>query len=436
MRYTMGNLLDKAREEINEADRAIAAAFEHRMTAVRSVAQYKRKTGKPIFDPAREAQVIERGTALISDEELRPYYAALLADMMRVSREYQHRALAVSDTIRVGTASGGYDIILRRGALREVGSLLKLDRKVMIVTDDGVPAEYTRAVAEASRTPTVLCLPQGEDSKRIPVWQSVLSKMLESGFTRSDCVVAVGGGVVGDLSGFAASAYMRGIDFYNIPTTLLSQIDSGIGGKTGVDMDGVKNCVGAFWQPRCVIIDPNVLSTLDPRQLRCGLAEAVKMAACFDSELLDEIVLNGGEDIDRIIHDSLMIKRSVVEQDERESGLRRALNFGHTLGHGIEAASGGALLHGECVALGMLPMSAGTAKEKIISALHAVGLDTMLSITPKLRGEILDAVSHDKKSASGGIRIITVDEPGRYGESIETAERLGERLDRTFAVQT
>ena len=180
----MENLLDKAREEINEADRAIAAAFERRMTAVRSVAQYKRKTGKPIFDPAREAQVIERGTALISDEELRPYYAALLADMMRVSREYQHRALAVSDTIRVGTASGGYDIILRRGALREVGSLLKLDRKVMIVTDDGVPAEYTRAVAEASRTPTVLCLPHGEDSKRIPVWQSVLSKMLESGFTR------------------------------------------------------------------------------------------------------------------------------------------------------------------------------------------------------------------------------------------------------------
>lgn len=157
----MENLLDKAREEINEADRAIAAAFERRMTAVRSVAQYKRKTGKPILDPAREAQVIERGTALISDEELRPYYAALLADMMRVSREYQHRALAVSDTIRVGTASGGYDIILRRGALREVGSLLKLDRKVMIVTDDGVPAEYTRAVAEASRTPTVLCLPQG-----------------------------------------------------------------------------------------------------------------------------------------------------------------------------------------------------------------------------------------------------------------------------------
>ena len=150
-----------------------------------------------------------------------------------------------------------------------------------------------------------------------------------------------------------------------------------MGGKTGVDMDGVKNCVGAFWQPRCVIIDPNVLSTLDPRQLRCGLAEAVKMAACFDSELLDEIVLNGGKDIDRIIHDSLMIKRSVVEQDERESGLsRRALNFGHTLGHGIEAASGGALLHGECVALGMLPMSAGTAKEKIMSAPRAAsGLD-------------------------------------------------------------
>ena len=432
MRYTMEDLLDKAREEINEADRAIAAAFERRMAAVRSVAQYKRETGKPIFDPAREAQVIERGTAIIGDETLRQYYAALLADMMALSREYQHRALAGDDTIRVNAASGGYDIILRRGALREVGSLLSLDRRVMIVTDDGVPAEYARTAAEASRCPTVLCLPQGEESKQVCTWQRVLSKMLEGGFTRGDCVVAVGGGVVGDLAGFAASAYMRGIDFYNIPTTLLSQIDSGIGGKTAVDMDGVKNCVGAFWQPKRVIIDPDVLSTLDPRQLRCGLAEAIKMAACFDSALLDDIIAHGSGHIDRIIHDSLMIKRSVVEQDERESGLRRALNFGHTLGHGIEAASCGALLHGECVALGMLPMCSGSAKEKIISALRAVGLDTSINITPELRCAILDAVSHDKKSAAGGIRIITVSEAGRYGESVETAEQLGERLDRTF----
>ena len=338
--------------------------------------------------------------------------------------------------VPVKTDTWNYDIVLEPGAIKKAGELLNLNRRVLVVTDSGVPAQYAETVAAQCSEAVIVTIPQGEQSKCFDEFRHLLSEMLDKSFTRGDCVVAVGGGVVGDLSGFAASAYMRGIDFYNIPTTLLSQIDSGIGGKTGVDMDGVKNCVGAFWQPKRVIIDPNVLSTLDPRQLRCGLAEAVKMAACFDSELLDEIVLNGGEDIDRIIHDSLMIKRSVVEQDERESGLRRALNFGHTLGHGIEAASGGALLHGECVALGMLPMSAGTAKEKIISALHAVGLDTMFSITPKLRGEILDAVSHDKKSASGGIRIITVDEPGRYGESIETAEQLGERLNRTFAVQT
>ena len=338
--------------------------------------------------------------------------------------------------VPVKTDTWNYDIVLEPGAIKKAGELLNLNRRVLVVTDSGVPAQYAETVAAQCGEAAIVTIPQGEQSKCFDELRHLLSEMLDKSFTRVDCVVAVGGGVVGDLSGFAASAYMRGIDFYNIPTTLLSQIDSGIGGKTGVDMDGVKNCVGAFWQPRCVIIDPNVLSTLDPRQLRCGLAEAVKMAACFDSELLDDIIVHGSGHIDRIIHDSLMIKRSVVEQDERESGLRRALNFGHTLGHGIEAASGGALLHGECVALGMLPMSAGTAKEKIISALHAVGLDTMLSITPKLRGEILDAVSHDKKSASGGIRIITVDEPGRYGESIETAEQLGERLDRTFAVQT
>lgn len=428
----MKDMLDRAREEINEADRAIASAFRRRMNAVRRVAEYKRETGRPIFDPEREARVIELGTAQISDGELRPYYAALLEDMMRISREYQHSALSSPDTVRVKTAAGGYDIILRRGALSEAGQLLELDRRVMIVTDSGVPAEYARAIAEAALNPTVITVPQGEESKSIAVWQSVLSRMLSEGFTRGDCVVAVGGGVVGDLAGFASSVYMRGIDFYNVPTTLLSQIDSGIGGKTAVDMDGIKNCIGAFWQPRRVIIDPCVLSTLEPRQMRCGLAEAVKMAACFNAELLVEIKEHGDRDIDRIIRDSLMIKRAVVEQDERENGLRRALNFGHTIGHGIEAASGGRLLHGECVALGMLPMCSGEAREQISAALRSVGLQTELSVTPEMKNRILEAIVHDKKSSGRGIRIITVAEAGEFRESIETPAEIAGRIDRTF----
>ena len=143
-----------------------------------------------------------------------------------------------------------YDIVIERGALHKAKDLLNLDRKVLVVTDAGVPQEYAAAIASQSREGFVCTVPQGEDSKSIPQFSAILSKMLELGFSRKDAVVAVGGGVVGDLAGFAASAYMRGVDFYNIPTTVLSQVDSSIGGKTAVNLDGVKNIVGAFYQPK------------------------------------------------------------------------------------------------------------------------------------------------------------------------------------------
>ena len=175
--------------------------------------------------------------------------------------------------ISVKTSLGEYSIVLKRGALNQIGNLLNLNRKVLIVTDDGVPCEYAQKVANASKTPVVFTIPQGEQSKQMDSLTAILKSLVENNFTRSDCVVAVGGGVVGDVSGFAASIFMRGIDFYNIPTTVLSQVDSSIGGKTAIDFMGYKNLIGAFYPPKKVVIDPETLKTLPKRQISNGLAE-------------------------------------------------------------------------------------------------------------------------------------------------------------------
>ena len=185
-----------------------------------------------------------------------------------------------------------YGIVIERSALSRIGEIINLDRKVLVVTDSGVPRDYAAAVVSACKTPVLVTVEMGEGSKSIETYTRLLSLMLENGLTRGDAVVAVGGGVVGDLSGFVAASYMRGVDFYNVPTTLLSQVDSSVGGKTAVNLSGIKNCVGAFWQPKGVVIDPTVLKTLSPRQFNSGLAEVIKMAATLDKELF----VSGGSD--------------------------------------------------------------------------------------------------------------------------------------------
>lgn len=307
-------------------------------------------------------------------------------------------------------ADRGYDIAVESGVLLRAGELLNLDRRVLIVTDTGVPAEYARTVAEQCADPVVVTVPMGEGSKSLAMLERVLSRMLAERFTRTDCVVAVGGGVVGDLSGFAAACYMRGIDFYNLPTTLLAQVDSSIGGKTAVNLGGVKNCIGAFWQPRGVLVDPAALVTLPPRQLANGMAEAVKMSLTSDAGLFS-VFENGGEgDRETVIRRALEIKKRVVESDERESGLRRILNFGHTLGHGIEAAAGlHDLLHGECVALGMLPMCAPEVRERLLPVLERLGLPTTLPVSPD---RVLAAVCHDKKCDGIAVSYVYVPQVG------------------------
>ena len=312
--------------------------------------------------------------------------------------------------IHMNLKENSYDIVVERGVLSRVEQHLNLNRRVLVVTDSGVPEVYAKTIAQQCKEPVICTILQGEGSKSLEVFGTLLKKMLDNNFSRKDCVVAVGGGVVGDLSGFAASAYMRGIDFYNIPTTLLSQIDSSIGGKTAINFGDVKNVVGAFYQPKKVLIDPDVLGTLDKRQISNGLAEAVKMALTSDKELFDVFENNDvNENIDEIIVRSLNIKKSVVEQDERESGLRKILNFGHTIGHGIETSSN--LYHGESVALGMIPMCSEKIRPRVIDVLKKCNLYNIIDFD---WDNIEKAAFHDKKADGEFVSVTVVSKPGTF----------------------
>ena len=333
--------------------------------------------------------------------------------------------------VPVSLPLGSYDITIEKGVLKKAGSLLNLDRKVLIVTDSGVPAEYAKALAAQCKTPYIATVPMGEESKSLGIFEELCSAMLEHGFTRSDCVAAVGGGVCGDLAGFAAASYMRGIDFYNIPTTVLSQVDSSVGGKTAVNFGGVKNIIGAFYQPKAVLIDPDTLKTLPERHFSNGLAEAVKMSLTFDKELF-ELFENSDvrENIETVIERSIKAKAAVVEKDEKESGLRKVLNFGHTMGHAIESAEKlGGLYHGECVALGMIPMCCPEIRGRLKAVLKKLALPT------EYHGDIeklISAASHDKKFSGEKVTVITLPEIEDFRmEEWSTAE-LFERMEEFF----
>lgn len=315
--------------------------------------------------------------------------------------------------IPVKTSTSQYNIVLERGSLNRLNEHLFLQRRVLIVTDSGVPTAYSKTVAEQCEEPYIVTIPEGEASKCFENFKMLLSKMVEYGFTRSDAVVAVGGGVVGDLAGFVAASFMRGVDFYNIPTTVLSQVDSSVGGKVAIDFEGYKNIVGAFYPPKAVIIDSNTLETLPSRQISNGLSEAVKMSLTSDTNLFElfeneEIMPN----IDRIIEASLKIKRYVVETDEKEGGLRKILNFGHTLAHAIESENEMQnLYHGECVALGMLIMCSKDVRKRLIKVLEKLNLPTSIDYDTD---KIIEAMRHDKKMSGDEITVIYVPKVGSF----------------------
>lgn len=327
----------------------------------------------------------------------------------------------------------GYDIIVKRGCLSKAGQLANFNRQIMVVSDEGVPEKYVKEILAQCGSGEVFIIKQGEKGKSPEMWQALTNRMLDLHFGRNSAIVAVGGGVVGDLSGFTAATYMRGISYFQVPTTSLSQIDSSIGGKTAINMGGSKNMVGAFHQPELVIIDPDTLATLPARQYSNGLAEALKTALIGSSELFD---LMENEDIDenieKILYLCLRYKMGVVQRDETEQGERKILNFGHTIGHGIEAAgiaaaekgeikAEEALLHGECVALGMLPMIENRSLARRTKAImkklklplkHSFGSE-----------EIYKYMINDKKRNDDEYTVVRVKKPGQgYLENISAEE--------------
>lgn len=335
--------------------------------------------------------------------------------------------------LNVALGDNSYDIVIERRLLNKVGKYIDLKRKVLVITDRGVPIEYANAVCNAADYPVRVTVEPGEGSKSFENFESLLKIMLDNGFTRTDCVVAVGGGVVGDLAGFVASAYMRGVDFYNIPTTLLSQVDSSIGGKTAINFYGVKNVVGAFYQPKKVLIDPDTLKTLPERQIANGFAEIIKMAVTFDEELFETLEkedIYSDKNLEDIIARALEIKKYVVENDEKEKGLRKVLNFGHTIGHGIEYQQDlSGLYHGECVAIGMIPMCAPSIQARVRAAIGKAGLPVIWKYDVE---KIYSAVLHDKKMDGNKISLIMCDKIGTYRVNKIPVKEFHEMLKSTY----
>ena len=317
--------------------------------------------------------------------------------------------------LTVRTKQRTYSVFIGRGYISRIAELAGILNNAFIVTDSGVPACWIEKVTLQYPKAPVFMMQQGESNKNLDTYTDLLRSMISSGLNRNDTVIAVGGGVVGDLAGFAAATYMRGIRFVNIPTTMLAQIDSSIGGKTAVDMDNYKNIVGAFWQPHCVIIDPDTLTTLPSRHISNGLAEAVKMGMIRDEALFELFEDDMYTDrFEQIITRSVELKKEIVEEDEYEGGLRKILNFGHTIGHGYESYFGfDRYLHGECVAMGMLRILENEEiKCRLKTVLQRIGLPTHCNADAD---KLIDIIRKDKKAESS--ETISVIQVRKIGEA-------------------
>lgn len=326
----------------------------------------------------------------------------------------------MAKTLHVNTGRP-YDILIEHGCLQTCGEQIRRvskAQKAAIITDSNVGPLYAgtagASLESAGFQVFTHLFPAGERSKTLESIGSMLSFLAERAFTRGDLIVALGGGVTGDMAGFTAAAYMRGIDFVQIPTSLLAQIDSSVGGKTGVDLPQGKNLCGAFWQPRLVLIDPELLSTLPPRFFADGMAEAIKYGCIADAPLFARLERENAQDfLEEMLFACVDIKRRIVQEDERESGRRMLLNFGHTLGHAIEKYGHfQGLTHGEAVGVGMLLVSAAGERNGLTQAGVAARIQSLLQKygLPVSCGAPLDTLlqlaANDKKRAGDTIRFV------------------------------
>jgi len=350
--------------------------------------------------------------------------------------------------LRINLRENPYDIIIEHGLLSNLGALISqksVKPKTFIVTDNNISVHWLKqtieSLSEQGISPKVLEVPVGESTKSFINLEKIIDQLLESKVDRDSLLVALGGGVIGDLAGFAGAVTLRGIKVIQVPTTLLSQVDSSVGGKTGINVRQGKNLVGSFYQPSLVAIDTQVLQTLPPRQLFAGYAEVVKYGLIRDRSFFDWLELNGKKVLegDKVaqqfaIFTSCRIKAEIVEADEKEKDLRAILNFGHTFGHALEAEAGydGNLLHGEAVSIGMvmaielsrnLGHLSGQDAGRAVEYIRNIGLPTNIN---SIKGStswhpdgLIQHMQHDKKVSNGQLRFVLI---RSIGEAYLTAD--------------
>jgi 3-dehydroquinate synthase len=342
-------------------------------------------------------------------------------------------------TIRIELGPASHDAHVGANILDRIGELARgaglKPGAGALITDATVEKLYAAQVEDALRksgfAPVVISVPAGEASKSLSTLELVYDRMTAAGLDRNSAVFALGGGVVGDLAGFAAATFLRGVPLVQAPTTVVAQVDSALGGKTAINHRHAKNLIGAFYQPRLIVADVSTLATLPDREFREGLAEVIKYGAIMDAPMiadlerdLDSILARHSNLLEQVVARSLSHKAAVVSADERESGLRKTLNFGHTVGHAIEASAGyGSYFHGEAVAIGMVAAARLSSKYAGFSADEASRLQRLIeraglptAMPPGWRGEnFLRAIGLDKKRVAGSVEFVLLD---RLGHSL------------------
>jgi 3-dehydroquinate synthase len=350
----------------------------------------------------------------------------------------------MSSTVHVALGERSYDILIRDSLLGQLPELLKplkLGRRCAILTDATVAPLFADAASAALNaagwSASVHTVPVGESSKSLAIAGKLFEELAEARLNRRSFVLALGGGVVGDLAGFIAATFLRGVDFVQVPTTLLAMVDSSVGGKVAINLPQGKNLVGAFYQPRIVVADTATLASLPEREFRAGVAEVIKYGVIYNAALFDALerelpalMTKDTAVLARVISRCCEIKADVVSKDERESGLREILNFGHTVGHAIEAVTEyGTYLHGEAIAIGMVAAArlsqkhgglAKTDADRIEALLRRAGFDLQPPDAPF--EELLGAMRSDKKARDGGLRFVLARRIGEVFSSDAVSE--------------
>jgi 3-dehydroquinate synthase len=348
--------------------------------------------------------------------------------------------------VNVALGARSYEILIGPDLIGSIGARcrkLGLGTRCAVITDTNVAAHFAKpaldSLAAAGFVPTLVTLPAGEKTKSLKYVGQCFDALAQHRLERKSFVVALGGGVIGDLAGWVAASYLRGIPFVQIPTTLLAQVDSSVGGKTGINLPAGKNLVGAFYQPRLVLCDLAALNTLPDREFRAGLAEVIKYGIIYDAKLfgalerdLDQMLARDATRLARIIARCCEIKADVVSQDETESGLRAILNFGHTIGHALEAISGyGKYLHGEAISIGQVYAARlserilglpATDTERIPVLLERAGLPIDVKLTSAQKQKLFAAMKLDKKVSAGEIKFVLAQQIGRVQFGIKVPE--------------